>query len=130
MTLEVRIWIKIPEEDRKQIKGQTEMYHKYHDLVREGDCYRIASFTENGYYDCYLVADKEKNEALMIYVQVRGVPNSRSRKIKLQGLDAKAEYALEGTDEVYSGELLMKGGFLIKDFWGDAVSRLYHFVRK
>ena len=66
----------------------------------------------------------------MTYVQVRGVPNSRSRKIKHQGLDAKAEYALEGTDEVYSGELLMKGGFLIKDFWGDAVSRLYHFVRK
>lgn len=121
---------KISKEDRKQIKGQTEMYHKYHDLVREGDYYRIASFSENGHYDCYLVADKEKSEALMTYVQVRGVPNSRSRKIKLQGLDAKAEYALEGTDEVYSGELLMKGGFLIKDFWGDAVSRLYHFVRK
>ena len=121
---------KIPEEDRKQIKGQTEMYYKYHDLVREGDYYRIASFSENGHYDCYLVADKEKSEALMTYVQVRGVPNSRSRKIKLQGLDAKAYYALEGTDEVYSGELLMKGGFLIKGFWGDAVSRLYHFVRK
>ena len=28
------------------IKEQTEMYHKYNDLVREGDYYRIASFSE------------------------------------------------------------------------------------
>ena len=24
----------------------------------------------------------------------------------------------------------MKGGYLFKDFWGDAVSRLYHFMKK
>ena len=35
---------------------------------------------------------------------------------------------LEGTDEVYSGEMLMNAGFRMKDFWGDFVSRLYHFV--
>ena len=23
-----------------------------------------------------------------------------------------------------------KGGYLFKDFWGDAVSRLYHFMKK
>lgn len=32
-------------------------------------------------------------------------------------------------EEKYTGEMLMKGGFLFKDFWGDAVSRLYHFVK-
>lgn len=125
---------KISEEERSQIANQTKMYHKYHDLVREGDYYRIASYAENGYYDCYMVVAKDASEALLTYVQVRGIPNSRSRKLRLQGLDPNANYQLEegtteGMQEIYSGEVLMKGGFLFKDFWGDAVSRLYHFVK-
>ncbi len=121
---------KIPEEERKMIPEQTKMYHKYHDLVREGDYYRIASYSQNKIYDCYMVVAKDASEALVTFVQVRGIPNSKSRKIKLQGLDAKASYRLEGTDQVYTGEMLMKGGFFIKDMWGDAISRLYHFVRE
>ncbi len=72
---------------------------------------------------------KDKSEALVTYVQVRGIPNSKSKKLRLQGLDPKATYELEGTLERYSGEILMKAGYLFKDFWGDAVSRLYHFVK-
>ena len=34
---------KIPEEERKQIPDQIAMYHRYNDLVREGDYYRILS---------------------------------------------------------------------------------------
>ena len=106
------------------------MYHKYNDLVREGDYYRIASYSQNKQYDCYMVVTKDKSQALMTYVQVRGVPNSKSKKVKLMGLDPKASYMLEGTDAMYSGELLMKGGFLVKGMWGDATSRLYHFKKK
>ena len=90
----------------------------------------IASFSENGHYDCYMVVAKDKTEALVTYVQVRGLPNNKSRKFRLQGLDSHAAYWLEGTNETYTGELLMKAGYLFKDFWGDAVSRLYHFIRK
>ena len=121
---------KLPEEEHKIIKEQTEMYHKYNDLVREGDYYRIASFSENGHYDCYMEVAKDKSEALVTYVQVCGMTNNKSRKLRLQGLDPKAIYQLEGTEESYSGEILMKGGYLFKDFWGDAVSRLYHFMKK
>ncbi len=120
---------KLPEVERKQIKEQTQMYHKYNDLVREGDYYRIASFSENGHYDCYMEVAKDQSEALVTYVQVRGIPNSKSKRLKLQGLDPKAVYELEGTSERYSGEILMKGGYLFKDFWGDAISKLYHFVK-
>lgn len=119
---------RIPAEDRAKICGQTQMYHKYHALIREGDYYRIASFAENGTHDCYLVAAKDASEALVTYVQVRGVPNSHSRRLRLRGLDPATVYVLEETGERYRGELLMQGGFLFKDFWGDAVSRLYHFV--
>ena len=72
---------------------------------------------------------KDKSEALVTYVQVRGIPNSKSRKLKLQGLNPESVYQLEGTEERYTGEILMKGGYLFKDFWGDAISRQYHFVK-
>lgn len=120
---------RIPEEDRKMIPAQTEMYHKYHELVREGDYYRIASYRENHRYDCWAVASKDKQEVLVTYVHVLGTPNSHSRKIYLQGFDSDAVYALEGTEEKYTGEMLVKGGFLMRGFWGDFKSRLYHFIK-
>ena len=73
---------------------------------------------------------RTKKEVLVTYVQVLGVPNSHSRKVFLRGFDPKVTYRLEGTEETYTGEMLMKGGFLMKDFWGDFKSRLYHFTAK
>ena len=120
---------KIPEEDRKMIPEQTKMYHKYHELVREGDYYRIASYRENHLYDCWAVAAKDKSEVLVTYVHVLSTPNAHSRRIFLQGFDPEAVYVLEGTEEKYTGEMMMKCGFLVKGFWGDFRSKLYHFVK-
>lgn len=119
---------KISEEERAMIPEQVSMYHKYNDLVREGDYYRVASYRENGLYDCWMVVAKDKSEALVTYVQVLGRPNMHSRKIKLLGLYAAVDYRLDGTDEVYGGDLLMNAGMLVEDMRGDYMSRLYHFV--
>ena len=119
---------KISEEEREMIPEQVAMYHKYNDLIREGDYYRIASYRENGVYDCYMVVAKDKSEALVTYVQVMGRPNVHSRKIRLAGLLADGDYRLDGTEEVYGGDLLMNAGMLIEDMRGDYMSRLYHFV--
>lgn len=119
---------KISEEERAMIPEQVFMYYKYNDLVREGDYYRVASYRENGLYDCWMVVAKDKSEALVTYVQVLGRPNMHSRKIKLLGLYAAADYRLDGTDEVYGGDLLMNAGMLVEDMRGDYMSRLYHFV--
>lgn len=121
---------KIPQEDRDMIPRQTEMYHKYHELIREGDYYRIASYRENNSYDCWAVAAKDKSEVLVTYVQVLARANQHSRKIYLQGFDPNSIYRLEGTEKTYSGESLMKLGFLMESLAGDFRSRLYHFVKK
>ena len=68
------------------------------------------------------------NEVLVTYVQVLAQVNMPSRKVRLRGFDPAKKYRLEGTDEVYSGEMLMNAGFRMKDFRGDFVSRLYHFI--
>ena len=119
---------KLPEEERKLIPEQTAMYHKYHELIRDGEYYRILSYRENHRSDCWAVASEDKNEVLVTYVQVLAQVNMPSRKVRLRGFDPAKKYCLEGTDEVYSGEMLMNAGFRMKDFWGDFVSRLYHFV--
>ncbi len=121
---------KLSPEEKAMIPGQVAMYHKYNDLVREGDYYRIASYAENGKYDCWMVVAKDQSEALVEYTQVFGEPNAHSRKVLLEGLDSDAIYELEGTGEMYSGDILMKGGFLVRGLWGDAVGRVYHFIRK
>lgn len=119
---------KIPEKDQEMIPQQVQMYHKYNDLVREGDYYRIASYRENHEFDCYLVAAKDKKDILVTFVQVIGRPNYHSRCIRLQGLDPKMNYLIEGTDHVYGGDLLMNAGLQVENLWGDAQSKLYHLI--
>ena len=119
---------RIPEEDRKMIPDQVKMYHKYNDLVRTGDYYRIASFRENRMYDCYMVVAKDKSEALMTYIQVMGRPNSHSRRILLKGLAPEKIYRIEGEERTYTGRTLMQAGILAENLWGDYKGRLYHII--
>ena len=120
---------RIPETDRAQIPEQVALYHKYNELMREGDYDRIASWKENHYYDCWQVTDKEKNEALLTYVQVFARPNCKSRRIRFKNLIPEAQYVLEESGKVYSGEMLMLAGILIPPLKGDFWSKLYHVVR-
>lgn len=119
---------KIPESDREQIPAQVAMYHKYNDLVREGDYYRIASYAENHYFDCYGVVSKDKKEALYTYVQVLNRPNYHSRRIYLKGLAAEKYYAIEGEEGTWSGEQLMNAGLLVQSPFGDFKGKLIHLT--
>lgn len=119
---------RIPEEDRAMIPEQVAMYHKYNDLVREGDYYRIASYSENHYFDCYGVVKKDKTEALYTFVQVLSRPNYHSRRIFFKGLDPEKNYRIEGEEAVYTGDVLMKAGYLVQNLSGDFKSRLIHIV--
>ena len=120
---------KIPQEDRDMIPRQVEKYHKYNDLVREGDYYRIASYQENRFYDCWQVVSKAKDRALVTFVQVLNRPNYHSRRLKLQGLEPDARYMVEGTDRCYDGDVLMQCGLPIGNMWGDFQSILISLIK-
>ncbi len=120
---------KIAEEERAKIPAQVEEYHRYQPLMQRGDYYRLASWSDRKPYDCWEVAAKDGSEALVTFVQVLAEPNMHSRAVFLRGLQEDAEYALEGTEEVYGGDELMCCGYLVPSEQGDFVSRLYHFVR-
>lgn len=119
---------KISEEDRAQIPEQIALYHKYNDLVREGDYYRIASYRQNHFFDCYAVVSKDKREALVTLVQVLRRPNCHSRMIRLAGLHPGLRYRNEETGRVYYGDTLMNAGIPVQEMWGDFQSKLIHLV--
>ncbi len=119
---------KIPEEDRNMIPDQVAMYHKYNDLVRTGDYYRVASYQQNRMYDCWMVVKKDKSEALVTYIQVMGRPNAHSRRILLKGLCPDKTYRIEGEDRTYLGSTLMQAGILIGNLWGDYKGKLINIM--
>lgn len=121
---------KIPQEDRDMIPKQVEMYHKYNDLIREGDLYRIGNVFENPEYNCVEYVAKDKSEVLVTYVQVLSRPNHHSRRIRLKGLDKDSYYRNQETNAVHSGAALMNGGILIEDMSGDFKGKLIHFIKE
>ncbi|RKI41660.1 alpha-galactosidase [bacterium D16-51] len=118
---------KIAQEDREQIPGQVELYHKYRHLIQGGDYYRIASWSGEKPYDCWAVVSKDKEEALVTCVQVLASPNRHSCCMRLRGLDIGKQYCLEETGEVFGGDELMQCGILISGMEGDFQSRLLYF---
>lgn len=127
---------RIPEEDRKMIPEQVALYHQYNDLIREGDYYRIASYSQNHKFDCWQVVDEDKKESLVTFVQVMCRANFKSRRILLKGLSEETRYEVCFVNEtkiqpkVYSGDTLMKAGLLIPEQQGDFRARLIHLTAK
>ena len=138
---------KLSEEEKAQIRSQTQDYHKYHSLIAEGDYYRIHSWSDGQPYDCWGSVAKDKGEALFTYVQVLAEPNRHSRRIRLDGLDPEAVYELKTygsqimapftgeivthiADGEHTGEELMYIGILAESIPGDYRSRLWHIVKK
>lgn len=118
---------KIAKEEREMIPKQVAMYHRYNDLVREGDYYRLASYQQNHWYDAYMVVAKDKSEALLTLVQVLHQPNHKSYRIALAGLEPNKKYRLED-GRCYYGDTWINLGLQVPMMWGDFQSKLFHFV--
>lgn len=128
---------KFGEEECTIVPRQIEVYHRFNDIIREGDYYRLASYQCNKEFDCYQINTKEKDKALVFFTQVLTEANQKSRIVKLQGLKADASYKVyevnveneeivKDTGRVLSGDLLQKGGFVIQRLWGDFKSSLLY----
>lgn len=128
---------KLSEEDKAAVPRQIRAYHAFHDLIREGRYYRIASYLENQEYDCFQVVDETKKKALVFFTQVLGKPCMHSRRLMLQGLKENADYKismvnlnkeelLADTGRVLGGGVLMHAGLQLERPWGDFQGRLIY----
>lgn len=114
---------KLSAEEKELVKKQTADYHKYNELIREGDYYRLASIAENGRYDSWMIVEKTKKKALVFYVQGMAAANGKSRFVKLKGLKAQSRYRIDGKE--YSGSVLMQAGLKVAQEFGDFKSRIF-----
>ena len=89
---------RIPEADQALIPYQIKMYHRFNDLVRTGDYYRIASFLENHEWDAWEVVSPDKSEALVTVINVNARVNMKARPVKLKGLDPEKLYTVTFVD--------------------------------
>ena len=89
---------RIPEADQALIPYQIKMYHRFNDLVRTGDYYRIASFLENHEWDAWEVVSPDKSEALVTVINVNACVNMKARPVKLKGLDPEKLYTVTFVD--------------------------------
>lgn len=120
---------RITEEERNQISEQISMYHKYNDLIREGDYYRITSYQENHENDSFIVVSKDKQEAVAVYIQVEARPKLRSIRIRLKGLEEDYQYTINDGEKIFSGAMLMNAGISMDELWGDYQGKLLYFKK-
>lgn len=113
---------KLSKEDKEQVRKQIAEYHRYNDLIREGDYYRLASYRENGYYDSWMIVSKNKTKALLFFVQVKARANAKSRVVRVRGLNPSMRYRVYGRE--YLGSTLLYAGIRIPAEFGDFKSKL------
>jgi alpha-galactosidase len=123
---------KLSQPEKAQVSAQIRVFHQYHDLIRSGDYYRLASYAENGEFDCWQIVSKDRTESLITAIQVTARPNRHSRRIFPKGLDAAKTYRAEvvgGEQEdvrILNGDAVMAAGLHIRGAWGDFQGKLIY----
>ncbi len=126
-------------EERKLVREQVALYHKYHHLVDHGNLHRLLSPFDDQNSCCAETAwefsAEDASEAILIYVVPSLSLGRGIRYLRLRGLDPSARYRIEGSelsegaDSLYSGDTLMNAGIPMPAPVCDGDGVLIHFIR-
>ena len=100
---------KFTEEEKAEVKAQIAEYHKYYDLIRKGDLYRVLSPFDKGEKVAWEFVSEDKSQCLLTVVCVHEHP-LENFILKLKGLDENTYYQDEASGKVYSGAQMMHVG--------------------
>lgn len=104
---------KITDKEKNEVKQQILSFHKYWDIIHNGDYYRLTSTLEDVQFAAWECVKKDKSEALINIVMLNTHGNIPAQYIKCKGLNPDANYSIEGFEWVFSGKTLMNAGILI-----------------
>ncbi len=104
---------KLSEEEKAQVKQQIISFHKYWDLIHNGDYYRLTSSLTHNQIAAWQFVAKDKSEALLSVVTLDNHGNAPIQYVKCKGLKPDASYKAEGSEMIYNGNALMKAGMPI-----------------
>ncbi len=120
----------LTEEERKLVREQVTMYHKWHHLVADGDLYRLMNpWDGEGRATAWEFLSQQADEALVIHVLFRQIVQPGVTFLRLRGLIPDALYRLDGTEQNFTGSFLMSAGLPLPPVWEDRESVLWHFVK-
>lgn len=111
----------LSEEEKAVVAKQVTHYKEYQSLIYNGDYYRLANPFEDG-MSAWSWISEDKKTILVQGVLFRAKPNVLRKTLRLMSLEAKKNYKIAGTEEVYTGVALMSGGVLLQRAVGDDVS--------
>ena len=116
--------------ERAEVRVLVEEYKTLEELIRTGDCYRLAG--PGGGYTAWECAAADGSEALVTLVITEPEGNPRPMRLRLRGLDPAENYVLERRDffgtgndpkpterRLFSGGALMYGGYPLPPMQGD-----------
>ena len=107
---------KLTDAEKKTVKAQIEVFHRYESLIEAGDYYRLETEAD---YSAWMSVSPDKDEALLSIAAVRVRANGLFPFVKLQGLNPGGTYYREDTGETMTGAALMYGGISFPQFLGD-----------
>ncbi|MBQ7542078.1 MAG: alpha-galactosidase [Clostridia bacterium] len=100
---------KLTPEDREIVRRQVADYHKYYDLIRTGDLYRLISPFEDHFRAAWQIVSADKRSALFTFVRMRSYTADQCF-VRLKGLEPDRKYTCQQTGRTYSGAYLMRAG--------------------
>ncbi len=100
---------RLSEEELQQVAKQVQFYKQYGSVFHTGDLYRLNDPAKQCFVANEFIA-QDQNTVIMTALVIKGLPEAPVEHIRLCGLDAKAQYRLEGCDRVYRGDFLMNVG--------------------
>lgn len=129
----------LTEEEKAAVRRQIGRFHRYGDLIRQGDYYRLSDPTQNADYTAWQTVSEDRGEALVSVVVTHVRATSPLICLRLRGLEENALYRvrefaafgtgnacgeLSGQEEgrIYTGGGLMYGGFVLPRLYGDCPS--------
>jgi alpha-galactosidase len=103
---------KFTEEEKEIAKEQVAFYKENRRLIQFGDLYRLLSPFE-GNEAAWMIVSEDSSEAIVSYFHVLAQPNCGFRSVRLQGLEANADYELLESGQVFGGDELMSVGLRV-----------------
>ncbi len=120
----------LSEEEKEAVKEQISSYKKYWNLIHNGEYYRLSMPEEEREMAGWSFISEDKKEALVNIVSLTTHGNAPVTYIKCKGLDPTKQYAVEGTETVYDGSVLIHVGIPVPVVQEEYHAWQYHLYEK
>ena len=120
---------RMPAEELALVKDQVAEYHKYYNVIRFGDLYRLICPWDDYRFAVWQFVSPDKNETLVTKVTMDNVWD-HFQIVRLRGLDPQKLYRCDELDLTCSGALLMNAGINMTEIapWVYDTKKLYFYA--